>query len=336
MSTILTKLHESNKCLTLDEKSWDKIHSVYPVLLSNHLLKEIKMENGNGLSRQFIPDVRELDDMDGAGAFFDDEKHITPMLVQKYPNRCILHTTSCCFSYCRHCSRKESWKNNKPFIRFEFDKALLKLKTMFNIEEVILTGGDVFTISPNDIDYMLNKLSEIDHIKVIRIGTRAFTSNPKIVSNELCNVLKKYNSIIVMTQFNHPNEFSKETIEAINKIQLCGIPILNQSVLLKDINDTVPIMKELLCKCATHKIIPYYLFHCFKVKGVQYLRTDVNKGEEIINNLVGNIGGWWIPRYTIIPHTTGIKIPLRPNGKIEENKKDIIVKDFKGRTIRYE
>lgn len=313
-----------------------KVNTVYPVIVSNHLQKQIKETKSKALSRQFLPDIAELDDINGAGAFFPDETHSTESLVQKYPNRCIIYTTSTCFANCRHCSRKEKWKEEYLFSKSEFDRAFLYIKNTSYFEEVILTGGDILTTSDEDIDFMLSRISSIPHIKVIRIGTRAFTANPKRITPSLCKILSKYKSLIVLTQFNHPDEFSADTIKALQRVQKTGAPVLNQAVLLKGVNDKYIIMKDLLAMCTKNRVIPYYLFHCFKVKGVQCYRTDVSVGTEIINNLVGNIGGWWIPRYILIPHTTGIKVPVCPNGLIENTGDHILLKDFKERSIQYE
>jgi Lysine 2,3-aminomutase len=330
---ILEYLEVNNYPEAISLENFNRIQKEYPVLISRHLEKKI-LEGKHGLIKQFIPTIHELDDEDGAGAFFVDEKHITETMVQKYPNRCIIYSTSSCFSNCRHCSRKEKWNDNESYSRFEFDKSYLSILEKSYIEEVIITGGDALAIPISELDYMLDKLSNIEHVRCIRIGTRAFTSNPDVVSSELCEVLQKYKSTIICTQFNHPDEFTPETIEALSRVQKTGIPILNQFVLLKGINDEYHTVRELLAKCAENRVVPYYMFHCFKVKGVQCFRTDVQKGIDITNQLVGNVGGWWIPRYILIPHTTGTKVPVCPNG-IVEWEDDLVLRDYKGREIKY-
>lgn len=334
--TMLENLHLKNIMTSTSLVDAKKVNSLYPVLVSEHLFKQILKTNSNALARQFFPHPLEYNDSSGIGAFFPDEKHTTEILIQKYPNRCIIYTTSSCFANCRHCSRKEKWNDKYIFSKSEFDRACLEIKNSSFLEEVILTGGDTLTNNDEIIDYMLKKISEISHIKVIRIGTRAFTSFPQRITTSLCNILSKYNSLIVSTQFNHPDEFSDETIKALQMIQNTGIPILNQSVLLKEVNDSYSVMKELLMTCAHNRVIPYYLFHCFNVKGTLGFRTDVKTGIDIIDKLIGNVGGWWIPRYTVIPHTTGVKVPLCSNGIVENKDNKLFVKDFKGRIIQYE
>lgn len=338
MSTqdILAKLQNDNLMGDLSVEQFKKVDSLYPVKISEHLYDLISCKHSDGIYNQFIPNPLEIDDTDGAGSFFVDEKHLSSMVVKKYPNRCIIYATSQCFAHCRHCSRKAEWKEESFYSKVEFDKAVISISEHSNIEEVLITGGDAFTISPTNLEYMIKTLKNIPHIKVIRLGTRAFTSCPEAITDELCSVLEKYSPLIVATQFNHPDEFTPKTTTALKKVQKTGCPILNQSTLLRGINDTYDIMKELLTKCAENAVIPYYLFHCFKVQGVQCFRTDVKTGIELIEKLVGNIGGWWIPRYTLIPHTTGVKVPVRPNGIIKDTPEELILRDFMGREISYE
>ncbi len=333
---LLTNLEKDNIMGTLTPQRFEEIDALYPVKISEHIYNTIRTKPYNGLYKQFVPNPKEMEDIDGAGAFFEDEKHLSSMVVKKYPNRCIIYATSQCFAHCRHCSRKENWKENMCYSNFEFDKALVTIAEHSEIEEVIITGGDVFTVSPPNLEYMIKSLKALPHIRVIRLGTRAFTSCPSAITEELCNVLKKYAPLIVSTQFNHPDEFTPETVASLRKIQATGCSILNQSTLLREINDSYDVMKELLTKCTENGVIPYYLFHCFKVRGAQCFRTPVNIGIDIINQLVGNVGGWWIPRYTLIPHTTGIKVPVRPNGIIINNSDELVLEDFLGRKIPYE
>lgn len=314
---------------------YQEINEIYPIKLSEHIKNTISDTKSQYIARQFLPNPKELDDYDGTGAYFPDEQHLTNLVVKKYPNRCIIYTTSHCYANCRHCSRKAEWKSEIVFSKLDFDKSIEYIKSSSFIEEVILTGGDAFYNSDENIQYMLEELSNIKHIKVIRIGTRSFTAFPKRITHNLCKIIESYQNIVIMTQFNHPDEFGEDTIKALRMIQKTGVPVFNQAVLLKGINDRYSTMKNLLLTCASNRVIPYYLFHCFKVKGVQCYRTSVEIGEEIINNLVGNIGGWWIPRYILIPHKTGVKVPVCPNGIISRDNGSLTVKDYQDRLIEY-
>ena len=247
------------------------------------------------------------------------------------------YTTGKCFAHCRHCSRKEEWKKNIIFSEYKFTEACNYIKNHSRFEEVILTGGDFLCNTDEQIKFMLETITQIKHIRVVRIGTRCFTSNPERITDELCEIVKKFPRVVVCTQFNSEFEFTEKSINALRKIQRLGIPVLNQAVLLKGVNDTVEKLRNLVLKCVENRVIPYYLFHCFNVKGVRHLRTDPKSGIELTHGLVGNIGGWWIPRYVIIPTETGIKVPLYPNGLITINDDNTLtVKDFKERTIIYD
>ena len=307
----------------------------YPIKISPHLFEILEKTNSSGIASQFLPSKYELVDKDGIGAFFSEEKEVSRRIYQKYPNRCIIYTSSHCFAHCRYCSRKEKWKEKINYSKTDFDFSLKHIEKSYEIEEIILTGGDALACQDHDLEYMIGALSRIDHIKVIRIGTRAFTLNPSRITDNLCSIVEKYEKLIFCTQFNHPDEFTSQTVTAIKKIQKTGIPILNQSVLLKGVNDNISTMRKLLSACTSNRVIPYYLFHCFKIEGAQHFRTDPLLGKNILDSLVGEIGGWWIPRYTLIPESTGIKVPLCHYGVVSEANKNLILKDFTGRDVPY-
>lgn len=319
----------------IDKDTYESVDRRYPVKLSNHITNLLKNEYTPEIAKQFLPSEKEIEDTNGLGAFFSDEKEVSKRTYQKYPNRCIIYTTSNCFAHCRFCSRKEKWHEKIEYSKTDFDYALSKLRNSSKIEEVILTGGDSLTLSNEDLDYMIGALSKISHIKIIRLGTRAFSLNPQRINKSLCDMIKKYSNIVICTQFNHPSEFTSESIKALRNVQRTGTPILNQSVLLKGINDDIQTMRQLLTACTTNRVIPYYLFHCFKVKGAQHFRTHPLLGKQILDRLIGEIGGWWIPRYILIPESTGVKVPLCHYGVIKNNDDELILKDFKDRQIKY-
>ncbi|MCB5951128.1 KamA family radical SAM protein [Enterococcus sp. BWT-B8] len=332
----LIKKYSDNSNDTLEKI--EEINEIFPVKISSYLSKIIEQKSSSGIAKQFLPDSLELVDKDGVGAFFSDEIEVSKNTYQKYPNRCIIYTSSTCFAHCRFCSRKENWKKNIPFSKTDFDFTVKDIRRSPQIEEVLLTGGDALTITDTNLEYMINSLSEIDHIKIIRLGTRAFTMHPSRITDKLCITLEKYKKLVISTQFNHPEEFTNECISSIRKIQKTGIPILNQSVLLKGINDDITTLRSLLTCCASNRVIPYYLFHCFKVKGVQHFRTHPLLGKQLLDKLIGEIGGWWIPRYILIPESTGVKVPVCHYGVLPQpsNSDSLFLKDFKNRIIPYD
>lgn len=314
----------------------DEINAQFPMKLSSYLAEIMVQENTPGIAKQFLPNPLELNDIDGAGAFFSDEIEISKNTYQKYPNRCIIYTSSFCFAHCRFCSRKENWKKEIPFSKTDFDFALKDIRRSPQIEEVLLTGGDALTMTDTNLEYMIKSLSIIDHVRIIRLGTRVFTMYPARVTDKLCAILERYPKIIVSTQFNHPDEFTEECTKSLRKVQKTGTPILNQSVLLKGINDNITTLRALLTCCASNRVIPYYLFHCFKVKGVQHFRTPPLLGKQLLDKLIGEIGGWWIPRYILIPESTGVKIPVCHYGVLTQEDDSLLLKDFKGRVMPYD
>jgi len=320
----------------LSKQDFQKLDSTFPVVISKYILDLIIRTKDSALIKQFVPDISELDCGNGVGAFFNDDKSLDNYLIQKYPNRCIIYATSNCFANCRYCTRKEKWNDRKSFKKTEFDKSISTLRSSPHIEEVIITGGDPLTLSLSNLEYILSSLKKIKSIKVIRLATRAFTSNPSIINDALVDVLRKNTPTVICTQFNCESELSEECVVSLERVQLLGIPVLNQSVLLAGVNDTYEKMKALLTKLVENRVIPYHLFHAFKTRGTEHLRTSVETGEIIVNQLVGNVGGWWRPKYIIVPHETGVKIPLCPNGLVNRSENSITVKDFHGRQVKYE
>lgn len=313
------------------------INEIYPAFLSEYLLKRLEDTHLPELAKQFLPNVLELADTDGANAFFEDEEQKADRMYQKYPNRCIIYTTSNCFANCRFCSRKEKWKENLPFTKNAFDGAIEKIKNSPEINTVILTGGEILTLPINDISYMVQSVSAIPHIRTVRIGTRSLTANPSAVTPDFCKIISAHRKVVLCFAFNHSSEFTEEAVVAIKMIQDTGRLMLNQSVLLKGVNDNIEELRNLLNACAANSIVPYHLFHCFKVKGVQYFRTEPLVGRELLDLLDGQLDSWCIPRYTLIPHLTGTKVPVCHNGIVGKNSNEgLILQDYRKRKIIYE
>jgi len=315
----------------------ERVEEEYPLRLTPHLASQLKSADSQGLRAQFVPDPQELDQDEGwPDAFFRDEVHPTPMIAQKYPNRVILYLTHLCAAYCRHCNRKSLWKSKPGFSRSLFDQAVAWLRNNTGIEEVILTGGDPLTLVDATIEEILHEIRSIPHIGMIRVATRMFTSAPTRLTDSLCDLLRGARPLVITTQFNHPDEFTQETMTALGRVKDRGITILNQITLLRGVNDNYSVMRELLKCCVESGVQPYYLFHCFRVRGALHFRTPVETGTELIQGLTGRVGGWWIPRYCLIPSQTGVKIPLSPNPVIENQSGRLILRDFLGREVPYD
>jgi lysine 2,3-aminomutase len=333
----LNTLHRLGLVPDLPDQDLERAVEAFPVRVPPHIVRRIEETDSNALRAQFLPDSREVLQQGGwPGAFFSDEIHPVPAIAQKYPNRLIIYLTHSCAAFCRHCNRKSYWRAAPGYSRALFDQAAGYIREHSSIEEVIVTGGDPLTLDDRIIAYVLSTLRDIQHIKVIRLGTRVISCLPNRITPELCKIIAAAHPIVVSTQINHPDEFCSESTEALSRLAFHGIRVLNQITLLKGVNDSFRVMRHLLTLCSENGIQPYYLFHCFNVEGVQHFRTPVDTGLNLIRQLTGRIGGCWIPKYCLIPHTTGVKVPFPPDPVVRRDGDTLVVRDFTGREIVYE
>lgn len=334
-----SRYQKYGEMMNLNESEFKKLDSEYPIKMSNHLENLISQNKSESLIKQFLPSVEEFEHYNRyeyEKAFYPDEMKKTAILYQKYPNRAIIYVTNRCEAHCRFCNRKSMWKNKTDFFNEKkFDEAIEWLMDNKSIREVIVTGGDPLTLNDNELDYLLQKLRTVPWIINIRIGTRIITTNPKRITNDLCDIFAKHSPIIITTQINHIDEISKDSELAIKRVRSKGVLILNQSVLLKNVNDDYNTLKSLLEKCASMNIVPYYLFHCSNIKSIQHFRTDVMSGVKLIDQLMHNIGSWMLPKYCLIPSETGAKIHLQSNPVVELEKEKLILNDYLQREVEY-
>lgn len=288
---------------------------------------------------QSIPDPRET--------VFTDEEFMDPLgeektpvcscLVHRYPNRVLLIVTSRCFMYCRHCTRKRLWKRGLfKTPEAEIDKAIEYIKKTETIREVIVSGGDPLTLRTTELFGILKKLAAIKNVKVIRIGTRTPVVFPQRIDDALCVMLEQFDNIWMNVQFNHPREITAESEEACRRLQRSGIPMSNQSVLLKGVNDDPDIMRELCEKLMEIRVRPYYLFQCDPVTGSGHFRTSVFKGINIIENMRGHTSGMAVPTFVVDGTDGKGKIPLSPNYMLSASEESITLRNYKFEVFDYQ
>lgn len=260
----------------------------------------------------------------------------TSFLVHRYPDRVLLLVTNRCFMYCRHCTRKRLWKNeNFDISSRELDNALDYVRIHKNIREIVISGGDPLTLSTDKIDDILSRISKISHVAVTRIGTRAPIVLPKRIDDGLCAVLERYDNLWVNIQFNHPREITTQSIAACRKLQKCGIPLSNQSVLLKGVNDSFKVMKELCQKLQAIRVRPYYLFYCDPVVGAGHFRTQLFKGVEILKKMQGNTSGMCLPNFVVDGIEGKGKVPISANYLISQSREGVFLRNYKDEIFFY-
>lgn len=290
------------------------------------------------IRKQAVPDLRELEyqivgDVD---PLEEEEDMQAPGLVHRYPDRVLAVVTNACSMYCRHCTRKRIWHEGESVrSKLELMKMLDYIRATPEIREIIVSGGDPLTMNEELLDWFLGELHRISHVEVLRIGTRMPAVLPMRITDELVKMLAKHRPLWINTQFNHPREITPEAQEACDKLLRAGIPVSNQAVLLRGINDSVGVMRDLCHALQRILVRPYYLYQCDPVAGVEHFRTSIWKGIEIIETLRGYTGGLCIPTFVVDAPGGGGKIPLQPFYLLSVSDKEVLLRNYEGMIIKY-
>ena len=277
------------------------------------------------------PDANDL--TDPLGEMADSP---VPHVVHRYPDRVLLLVTMQCSMYCRHCTRRRVvGEEDCAISEQELQTAIAYIRAHEEIRDVLISGGDPLTMTTPKLERILSALRTIDHVEIIRIGTRVPVVLPMRITSELTDMLRKYHPIWINTHFNHPNELTPEAARACASIVDAGIPLGNQTVLLKGINDNAETMKRLLLGLVKMRVRPYYLYQCDLSCGIGHFRTRVETGIEIMHQLTGNISGYALPKYVIDAPGGGGKIPVGYEYVLKKNDREVVLENYKGLTYRY-
>jgi lysine 2,3-aminomutase len=272
------------------------------------------------IRRQVIPSLEENKNVYGLDNYLvwkenrDTEESRPDCIARQYKDRVAFTVIDVCGIYCRHCFRKELVVDQDLSLRFDVDEGIKWIKEHDEVRDVLVTGGDPFLLSDEKIAYIISELRKIEHVEMIRFGTRTPIVMPQRITEDLMNVLKGYHRVPIWinTQCNHPKEITEETAKAVYKLMECGINVGNQAVLLKGINDDIDTFKRLHQKLLSVRIKPYYVFYCEPAPGIDHFRTPVEKGAELIRDaLRGHTTGLAQPMYVVATNIG--KIPLMPN-----------------------
>ncbi|HEY8498515.1 MAG TPA: KamA family radical SAM protein, partial [Limnochordales bacterium] len=268
------------------------------------------------IRRQAIPHADELEDPIGGMDPLHEEDH-SPVkgLVHMYPDRVAFLVTADCAIYCRHCTRKRFVGKGGKMTAADVDRAIDYIRRTPQIRDVLITGGDPLVASDAWLESLISRIRAIDHVEIIRIGTRMPVTMPQRITDELCQMLQKYHPIWVNTHFNHPRELTPEAAAAVDRLLRAGIPVGNQTVLLKGVNDDPEVMRQLVHGLLKMRVRPYYLYQCDLLRGTAHFRTPIEKGLEIISALQGWTTGFGVPTYVV--DTPIGKIPLMPQNLVE-------------------
>jgi lysine 2,3-aminomutase len=241
-----------------------------------------------------------------------------PRIIHRYPDRLLFLVTDMCSVYCRYCTRKHFTGNDEAFVKSaDYDKALSYIKSRTGLREVILSGGDPLTLSDSIIERVLSDLRSIEHVEIIRIGTRMPVVCPMRITRNLAEIIRRNKPVFVMTHFNHPRELTLEAAEALTLLVDHGTPIFNQLVLLNGVNNHPAIIQALSRRLLYLRVKPYYMFQCDPSEGTDHLRTSVEDSLEIQRELWGNLSGLAMPILSLDIPNGGGKTTLIPDFQVE-------------------
>jgi lysine 2,3-aminomutase len=290
------------------------------------------------IRRQVVPRVEEMipapwEMIDPCG---EDEHMVAPGLVHRYPDRVLFLVTDRCAAYCRYCTRSRVVSGvGDQHLETDFSAAINYIREHGEVRDVLLSGGDPLLFSDDRLEHLLGQLRAIKHVEFLRIGTRIPIFLPQRITPELCAMLRKYHPLWMSIHSNHPKEATHEVKEACARLADAGIPLGNQTVLLKGINDDVSVMKELMHRLLMMRVRPYYIYQCDLVKGTHHLRASVRKGLEIIEALRGHTTGYAVPQYVIDAPGGGGKVPIGPEYMLAHDKERVIIRNYEGKVFEY-
>ncbi len=323
----LASARSRNAC---DTAAWNRLIEQYPAGITDYYLSLADPDDPDDpILRQCMPDPRELDDEDIADPDPLAEVRDSPLpgLVHRYPDRVLLIATNRCAVRCRHCLRKRIWavEQGETLDPGSVEAAVAYLDQHPEVREVLVSGGDPLTLADDYLDHLLSRLRSVPHLEILRIGTRMPVVQPSRITDGLCRMLQSHRPLWVATQFNHPAELTEEARSACARIIDGGIPIVNQTVLLKGINDNADILEALFRGLLTFGVKPYYLFHGDPVRGTLHFRTGVRAGLEIMSILRERLSGLARPAFAVdlpggegkVVLTPEIPIRDRPDGSVE-------------------
>jgi lysine 2,3-aminomutase len=334
----LTPEEEKNIHLVEQEFSWH-ISPYYASLMD-------KNDPDCPIRKQAVPRIAELHDPLGVIDPLEEEKHEpAPNVIRVYPDRIAWCVSNQCAMLCRHCLRKRMVAREQKDVdgshqtadSFDFsasarEAALDYIAATPEIRDVLLTGGDPLLYPDDVVEDIVSRLRAIEHVEIIRIGSRTPCTMPQRITEDLCRMLEQYHPLWFNTQFNHPKELTPEATEACARLANAGIPLGNQSVLLRGVNDDPETMKALVQGLVKMRVRPYYLYQCQILSGTAHFRTPVETGIEIIRNLRGFTTGFAVPRYVL--DTPYGKVPMAPQYMVDRDDEAVYLENFEGKVWR--
>ncbi|MFN0008008.1 MAG: KamA family radical SAM protein [Planctomycetota bacterium] len=338
----VTRLEELAALLPFPAKEWDMRREVlrdFRMGITPYYLALVDAGDAAcPILRQIAPIVEEYTfrDVGDEDPLAEEQYSPVPGITHRYPDRVLMVISNSCAIYCRYCTRKRiMYEDAVPDV--EIDRMVEYIARTKAVRDVVVSGGDPLTYGTRKLESILAKLRAIPHLEIIRIGSRVPVSLPQRIDAELCEMLARYHPLWVNVHFNHPRELTAEAAAACDRLSRAGIPLNNQAVLLKGVNDEVETIRQLCTGLMKMRVRPYYLYQCDPIRGGEHFRTPISKGIEIMEGLRGHISGLAIPTYVVDAPGGGGKIPVGPNYLLHHDpkKKRAVLRNYQGRLFEY-
>ncbi len=319
----------------------ESVEKLYPVLVSDYYLSLIDPDKGSAdpVYRQCIPDTAELSDRDsGLDPLAEEEQMPVPRVIHRFRDRVVLLVNSRCAVRCRFCFRKRTWTSGEKDLPDISDGELAQaaeyLASDSDIREVLISGGDPLMLPPERLRKVINTVEAIPGIDIIRVASRLPAVAPALITERIIDMLSPVDGLWLATHFNHPAEITAESAAALQKFVKAGIPVINQTVLLKGINDNAEILEELFRKLVSLKVKPHYLFHVDPVRGVRHFATGIDCGLEILRQFRSRLSSLAVPAFAIDLPEGGGKVQLQPDYR-KEGESDVFPDIHNRKWIKY-
>lgn len=344
----IRSLTELSETVELSEKEQAGGAAFLPVAITPYYATLLdRFDPTDPIRRSVIPTAGELatSAAESADPLGEDADMVVPGLVHRYPDRVLFLVTEQCAVYCRYCTRSRRVGRGDGVAEYtesfgspstdSWERALRYIAEHREIRDVLVSGGDPLTLSDHRLEYLLQRIREIPHVEIIRIGTKTPVVLPHRFTPKLLRTLRSYHPLWMSIHVSHPRELTPEMRAATAAIADAGIPMGSQTVLLKGINDSVATMRELNQGLLTCRVRPYYLYQCDPIPGSADFRTAVSKGIEIIEGLRGHTSGYAVPQYVIDAPGGGGKIPLLPNYNLGRTGESLLLRNYEDRQFIY-
>ena len=311
----------------------------FPMSITPHYLSLVDpLDARCPIRAQCVPHALEAREVPGdlRDPLGEEAHEVAPQLVQRYPDRVLLLATDRCSVYCRFCTRSRmvgAGGGVQSVARLE--PAFRWIETHPEIRDVILSGGDPLVMSTDRVRDLLERIARIEHVLTVRVATRTPVTLPQRITSDLCGALRAHPATWVMTHFNHPRELAPEARVALARLADAGLPVMNQTVLLRGVNDDPDVLEALFRGLVRARVRPYYLLQADPVRGTGHLRTPIAAGVAIMERLQGRLSGIALPKLVVDTPGGKGKVPIGPEYVVRRGEGTTTLRTFRGELVDY-